>query len=328
LEEGLKQEQQSDEKIFSNTERGEVKIEIIIPTLNEEKTIEELINNIRSCLLPIELSILVIDGGSTDRTVDICKSRNVRFLVQKGKGKGNAMREAVDHSEADIVVFIDGDGTYSPSDLGLLLEPLLNGKSDMVVGSRMLGKRQRGAISIFHTLGNKLFNRAINFAMKSSITDSLSGYRALYKKTFSDLILFSDSFEIEVEMTVEALAKGYKVLEVPINYSIRKGSDTKLDPFGDGIKISRTLLFILMNVNPLKFFVIISLGFFAIALWSATYPLYEKITYGEITSIPAAVLSALLFVGGTLSIVVGMVSELVVRSRRRLEHLINRKLEK
>lgn len=328
MEEGLKQEQQSDEKIFSNTERGEVKIEIIIPTLNEEKTIEELINNIRSCLLPIELSILVIDGGSTDRTVDICKSRNVRFLVQKGKGKGNAMREAVDHSEADIVVFIDGDGTYSPSDLGLLLEPLLNGKSDMVVGSRILGKRQRGAISIFHTLGNKLFNRAINFAMKSSITDSLSGYRALHKKTFSDLILFSDSFEIEVEMTVEALAKGYKVLEVPINYSIRKGSDTKLDPFGDGIKISRTLLFILMNVNPLKFFVIISLGFFAIALWSATYPLYEKITYGEITSIPAAVLSALLFVGGTLSIVVGMVSELVVRSRRRLEHLINRKLEK
>ncbi len=328
MEEGLKQEQQSDEKIFSNTERGEVKIEIIIPTLNEEKTIEELINNIRSCLLPIELSILVIDGGSTDRTVDICKRGNVRTLVQKGKGKGNAMREAVDHSEADIVVFIDGDGTYSPSDLGLLLEPLLNGKSDMVVGSRILGKRQRGAISIFHTLGNKLFNRAINFAMKSSITDSLSGYRALYKKTFSDLILFSDSFEIEVEMTVEALAKGYKVLEVPINYNIRKGSDTKLDPFGDGIKISRTLLFILMNVNPLKFFVIISLGFFAIALWSATYPLYEKITYGEITSIPAAVLSALLFVGGTLSIVVGMVSELVVRSRRRLEHLINRKLEK
>jgi dolichol-phosphate mannosyltransferase len=259
--------------------------------------------------------------------VDICKRRNVRFLVQKGKGKGNAMREAVDHSEADVVVFIDGDGTYSPSDLGLLLEPLLDGKSDMVVGSRILGKRERGAISIFNTLGNRLFNRAINFAMKSSITDSLSGYRALYKKTFSNLILFSDSFEIEVEITVEALAKGYRVLEVPINYSIRKGSDTKLDPFGDGVKISKTLLFILMNVNPLKFFAIISLGFFIIGLWPAAYPLYEKISYGEITSIPAAVLSALLFVAGTLSIVVGMVSELVVRSRRRLEHLINRKLE-
>jgi dolichol-phosphate mannosyltransferase len=327
LEEDLRQGQQSDGKIFSNTERGEIKVEIIIPTLNEEKTIEELINNIRSCLLPIELSILVIDGGSSDRTVDICKRRNVRFLVQKGKGKGNAMREAVDHSEADVVVFIDGDGTYSPSDLGLLLEPLLDGKSDMVVGSRILGKRERGAISIFNTLGNRLFNRAINFAMKSSITDSLSGYRALYKKTFSNLILFSDSFEIEVEITVEALAKGYRVLEVPINYSIRKGSDTKLDPFGDGVKISKTLLFILMNVNPLKFFAIISLGFFIIGLWPAAYPLYEKISYGEITSIPAAVLSALLFVAGTLSIVVGMVSELVVRSRRRLEHLINRKLE-
>ena len=75
--------------------------------------------------------------------------------------------------------------------------------------------------------GNKIFNKAINFAMKSSITDSLSGYRALYTKTFRKLILFSDSFEIEVEMTVEALAKGLRVLEVPISYSVRKGSDIK-----------------------------------------------------------------------------------------------------
>lgn len=303
---------------------SDTKIEVIIPTLNEEHTIGELIHDIRATALPMVLSIVVIDGGSTDRTLDICRKENVRFIIQKGKGKGNGMREAVLQSEADIIVFIDGDGTYSPCDLVLLLEPLLNGTADMVVGSRVKSKREKGSISFFNSFGNRIFNHTINFAMDSTITDSLSGYRALYKKEFIDLVLFSDAFEIEVEMTVEALAKGYRVVEVPINYRIRKGSNTKLQPLGDGIKIGSTLLFILMNVNPLKFFGIVSLVFFAVALWPITQVLYEKIVFDEIVSIPAVVLSALLIVTGVLSMVIGMLAELVVRSRRRLEFLVNK----
>jgi dolichol-phosphate hexosyltransferase len=306
----------------------DLEVEVIIPTLNEEQTIGEVVESIRSYALPVKVSTLVIDGGSTDHTLDICKRENVRFLVQRGRGKGTAMRQAVEQSDADIVVFIDGDGTYSPSDLEFLIEPLLNGESDMVVGSRILGKREKGAISIFNTLGNKFFNKTINFAMKSSITDSLSGYRALYRKMFNELILFSDTFEIEVEMTVEALARGYRILEVPISYGRRRegsSSKTKVDPLDDGIKIARTLIFILMNINPLKFFGIISIGFFAAGAYPTAQVLYEKIFTGDVTSLPSVVLSSLLFVTGTISMVVGMVSELVVRSRRRLEYLINKK---
>ena len=170
--------ERSDWAIFS---KGP-KIEIIIPTLNEERTLQTLIGNIRSSISPVKTTILVIDGGFTDRTMDICKRENVRYVIQKGKGKGRAMREAVEHSEADIVVFMDGDGTYSPSDLESLLGPLLNDQADMVVGSRIAEKREKGSISAFNTIGNKLFNKTINFAMKSSITDSLSGYRALLQK--------------------------------------------------------------------------------------------------------------------------------------------------
>jgi glycosyltransferase involved in cell wall biosynthesis len=303
-------------------------IEIIIPTLNEELTLGDLIKKIRSSVLPLKASTLVVDGGSTDSTLEICKRENVRYIIQKAKGKGSALREAVEQTDADIVVFIDGDGTYSPSDLESLIEPLLNDQADMVVGSRTKHKREKGSISLFNRIGNKLFNRTINFALKSSINDSLSGYRALYKKMLKDLVLFSDSFEIEVEMTVEALAKGYRVVEIPIRYGVRRGSKTKLDPLGDGIKIGRTLLFILMNVNPLKFFGIISLVFFVVGLYPGALVLYEKISSGNIVSMPSVVFSSLLFVTGTISIVVGMVSELVVRSRRRLEYLINRKLEK
>ncbi len=308
--------------------RKDTKVEIIIPTLNEEQTLGALIKDIRSSALSVDVSILVVDGGSTDRTTEICKLENVKYILQKAKGKGSAMREAVEQSDADIVVFIDGDGTYSASDLESMLEPLLNDQADMVVGSRISGKREKGAITLFNTFGNKLFNKTINFAMKTSISDSLSGYRALYRKTFRELVLFSHTFEIEVEMTVEALAKGYRVLEVPIRYGLRNGTRTKLDPMGDGARIGRTLLFILMNVNPLKFFGIISLAFFVAGLYPGTLVLYEKITTGNIVSMPSVVFSSLLFVTGTISFVVGMVSELVVRSRRRLEYLINRKFEK
>jgi hypothetical protein len=100
-----------------------------------------------------------------------------------------------------------------------------------------------------------------------------------------------------------------------------------LNPIGDGVRIGKMLFFVLINITPLKFFGIISLVFISIALWPAVQVFYEKISQGYIISMPAAVLASLLFVGGSLSIVVGMVSELVVRSRRRLEYLINKKLE-
>ena len=314
----------SDSKHTSRSSRSSPTIQIIIPTLNEEQTIEELIDKTMTLQMPAVVSVLVIDGGSTDNTLDICKRKNVEVMIQRGTGKGSAMREAVNHTTADVVVFIDGDGTYPADDMSLLVTPLLEDKADMVVGARVKSKRKKDSIVGFNSIGNKIFNKAINFAMRTSVTDSLSGYRALRRATFNELVLFSDRFEIEVEITVEAIARGLRILEVPIDYEIRKGSKTKLDPLHDGSNIARSLLFILMNVSPLKFFGIISLIFFAIALYPSYFVLLEKFTTGEVVSIPAVLLSSLLFVTSGMSIVVGLLSELVVRSRRRLEYMINK----
>jgi len=303
----------------------DLNVEVIIPTLNEEKTIGELIKSVNQLKIPQKLSILVIDGGSNDKTVEICKELNIPVVRQKGLGKGNAMKEAAQISNGDIIVFVDGDGTYSISDLPNILQPLIENKADMVVGSRVLGKREKGSISIMNTMGNKIFNKTINFAMKSKVTDSLTGYRAIWRELFNDLILFSSNFEIEVEMTIEALGKGYRVTEIPIKYGTRKGTITKLDPMGDGFKIARTLLFISMNMNPLKFFSLITLGFLVIGMIPGSQVIFEKITTGEIESFPSAILSVLFFVTGTLSFVVGLLSELVVRSRRRLEYLMSKR---
>jgi dolichol-phosphate hexosyltransferase len=303
-----------------------IRVEVVIPTLNEAENIEELLVELSSLGLPVTLSTLIIDGGSSDRTVEICKRANVKVLKQRGRGKGNAMREAVDSSQADVIVFMDGDATYSAADMDALLQPLLRGEADMVIGSRMLGKRQKGSISTFNALGNWLFNTAINFSMKSKITDSLSGFRAIYRETFLELVLLSESFEIEVEMMVEALAKHYKVAEVPVSYRKRsKGSKTKLNPLEDGVRIGKTLLFILMNINPLKFFGIFALGFIALGMYPALFVINEKITTDAIVSMPSVVFASLLFMMGAICLVIGTLSELMVASRRRLEAIILRK---
>lgn len=310
--------------VIKNDSIKNLKAEIIIPTLNEESTIGQLIKSIRSEIFSVDVSILVIDGGSTDKTVDICKRENIRVIRQKGKGKGMAMREAVDASDADIIVFMDGDGTYSIKDLELFLDPLLNDKADMVVGSRVLGKREKGSITTFNILGNKLFNTFINFALKSSVTDSLTGYRALWKSVFTDLVLFSNSFEIEVEITVELLAKGYRIIEVPINYGIRKDSKTKLNPLKDGIRIAKTLFFIIMNVRPLLFFSIISGIVFGISTYPISIVLYEKIVFGDVVHLPSVIFAAVLIVTAVILLVLGILSEMIVHSRRRIEYLLKR----
>jgi len=315
------------EKIEPKSSEGlisELQVDIVIPTLNEGMTIDDILQDISNLKLPIEVSALVIDGGSLDNTLEICKKANVRVIRQRSRGKGTAIREAVEYSNADIIVFIDGDGTYSIADLEMLLEPLLTDSADMVVGSRVKTKREKGSISFLNNIGNKLFNKTINFSLGSGVADSLSGYRAFYRKTFMEFVLFSNSFEIEVEMTVEALAKGYRVLEVPISYGRRHGTNTKLSSLDDGIKIGRTLLFILMNVNPLKFFGIFSLGFFVVGLYPGILVIVEKISTGQIISLPAVVLAALLFISSAICMVIGILSELVVTSRRRLEAMIKR----
>jgi dolichol-phosphate hexosyltransferase len=300
-------------------------VEIVIPTLNEEASIGELIQDIRrlNLKLPVRISILIVDGGSTDETLQVCRRENAKFIIQTGRGKGIAMRQAVEGSKADILVFMDGDGTYSPSDLENLLRPLLDGTADMVVGSRTIEKMNKESVPRLNRFGNKLFNRSINFALGSSVSDSLSGYRAMYRRTFDNFILFSDKFEIEVEITVEALSNGLRVLEVPVTYRARKDlAKTKLHPFSDGIKIGRALLFILMNVNPLRFFGLISLCFFVVGLYPTSLVLFEKAVLGDIIHLPSVIFASLLFLMSAISLVLGLISELIVRSRKRSEYLI------
>ena len=107
------------------------------------------------------------------------------------------MKQAVQHSNADVIVFMDGDGTYSIDDFEKMVGPIIDDKADMVVGNRSKKTREKNSITTFNSFGNNIFNKFINFSMKSNVQDSLSGYRAIRRKVFNDLILLSQHFEIE-----------------------------------------------------------------------------------------------------------------------------------
>jgi len=303
----------------------DLKIDIILPTLNEEVSISSLIQNIKSHKFQNNVSVLVIDGQSTDNTVELCRKLGVEVIVQRQKGKGAAMKQAVEYSDADIIVFMDGDGTYSIEDFEKIISPIIKNQADMVVGSRTMGNSEKGSITTFNKLGNKLFNATINFGMKTKLTDSLTGYRALRKKTFEDLVLLSNGFDIEVEMTVESLSQGYRVIEVPIQYKNRKNSETKLNPFQDGTKITKTLLFVIMNIRPILFFGLFSSVFFVIGAYFGLLLLYQRYVLDSGVYTPFAILASLLLILGVLLLILGLVSELTVRSRRRIEYLIKKK---
>ena len=210
----------------------------LIPTLNESPTIREVISRAHGLT---DLTV-VVDGNSSDDTVAVARDSGAEVLIQEGKGKGMAIQTALSKIDADIYVIIDGDATYDPYDIHAIISPIIGGEADMVVGSRLRGQMEKGAINRTHLLGNHLFNALINVLNHSDISDSQSGFRAIAGEAFRNLRLSSKGFEIETEMTVRALRNGLRVKEVPIRYRGRRGSPSKLSGLGAGTSILKTIL--------------------------------------------------------------------------------------
>jgi glycosyltransferase involved in cell wall biosynthesis len=216
---------------------------VIIPTLNEESTIYQVAKSFLDVRKDIPLEVLVIDGHSADKTVEMAKGAGAKVVIQRSSGKGMAMVEAVEKSaDFDVCIFIDGDGTYLPCEFECIAEPVQRGEADMVVGSRINGKMEKGAILPVNMIGNMLCNLIVRAIFRTPLHDVLSGYRAIRTDAFAELGLKGRHFEIEVEMTVKALAKELKVIEVPITYMRRRGKPTKLLPFRDGVLIFTALI--------------------------------------------------------------------------------------
>jgi dolichol-phosphate hexosyltransferase len=215
---------------------------IILPTLNEEKAIGRVIEEIpvRTLnTLGYKVEVLVVDGISTDRTVQIAREMGARIIQEPRRGKGRAVRTALEGIKADFIFMLDGDYTYPSSYIPAMLEVLQ--KHPVVIGSRLRGNREKGAMRRFNLFGNNLLTNLANLLYRTRISDLCTGYWGFRRDAIENINLTSNGFQIEAELLIKTAKKGYKIAEIPIDYRLRKGK-AKLSGFKDGFKIGWLLV--------------------------------------------------------------------------------------
>lgn len=202
-------------------------ITIIIPTLNEEETIANVIDQCkRYCD-----ELIVVDGHSDDKTRDIAAGLDVKVIVDNGTGKGAALRLALTNATGDIIVFIDADGSHDPQDIPRLVQPIIEGKADHVTGSRILGGSSElfGGFNEFMRLtGSSFITECINWRFNTKLSDSQNGFRAIKRKVAIELDLKENITTIEQEMVMRTLKKGFVMAEVPTHEHRRIVGNSKI----------------------------------------------------------------------------------------------------
>ncbi len=292
---------------------------VLIPTLNEGKTIGELVKEFK--LQGFE-DILVMDGHSTDNTVLNAQRAGARVIVQCGTGKGQAISQAFHLISSKYVVMIDGDGTYLAGEINKLLLPLSIGQADHVIGNRF-SNYEKGAFTWLNLNGNRILNKIFGFAYGVWLNDILSGYRAFNYNTIKQIELNRTGFEVETEITIECVKNDLKTVEVPITYLSRVGgASTKLRPIRDGLRIASTIYLLARTHNPLFYFNLIG-GFLTLSgMIVGVYVVDEWLK--NITHVPLAILSTLLIVTGIMMFIFAVLSDLIVSMHRENMHLLRK----
>ena len=214
-----------------------MKLSVVIPVYNEKKTLSELICRVEA--VKLEKEIIIVDDASTDGTRDLLKKYEgqERFKViyqSKNAGKGSALRAGFDKAEGEIIIVQDGDLEYDPKEYPLLLEPILDGRADVVYGSRFLGGTTR-AFFFWHYVGNKVLTTLSNMCTNLCLTDMETGYKVFRRTVLDSFILKCNRFGFEPEFTSKVARHAFRIYEVPISYSGRGYEEGKKIDWKDGV---------------------------------------------------------------------------------------------
>lgn len=214
-------------------------ISIVIPTLNEERNIRALVNGIRPMIKDYTSEIIIIDGHSSDRTVQIASSMGAR-VIYDNIGKGSALIKGFKAARGDIVISMDADLSHRPNELKILIAGIDAGY-DICVGSRFLTGGGSDDMPVFRRFGNRVFVSLVNMIYGSRYTDMCYGYRSFARGVATRLGLREMGFGIETEINIQARKRRMKVLEVPSYEKLRASGQGKLRSFRDGVIILRTI---------------------------------------------------------------------------------------
>lgn len=203
------------------------KISILIPALNEEATIGDIITRSKK----YSDDIIVVDGHSKDKTESVSRSLDVRVILDHKKGKGEAIRSAIPAIKNEITVLIDADGSHDPDDIPKLVQPILDNRADHVSGSRLIGGSSElhgGFDECFRLMGSSLITAFINHRFKVRLSESQNGFRAIKTSVLKELDLKENITTIEQEMIIKTLKKGRRMAEVPSHEHKRRAGYSKI----------------------------------------------------------------------------------------------------
>ncbi|HEY4569771.1 MAG TPA: glycosyltransferase [Kribbella sp.] len=293
-------------------------IAVIVPCYNEAAAVGKVVDELRESLPTAR--IYVYDNNSTDDTAKIAEAAGAIVRHVARKGKGNVVRRAFADVEADVYLLIDGDDTYEAARAADLVELLLAGPYDHVIGVRR--HSNVAAYRPGHTLGNRMLTGAVGTLFGREITDMLSGYRAFSRRYVKSFPALSQEFEIETELTIHSLHLRVPVAEVPVGYKERPvGGESKLRTYRDGLRILRWIVHLARLERPTLFHGVVAGLFGLVALILGLPVVLEYLDTGLVPRFPTAILASSIGLVAILMVVLGYLLDAVGRNRQEAARL-------
>lgn len=298
---------------------GSLSVAAIVPCHNEEITVGKVVSDLRAAVPG--MAIYVYDNNSTDATAERARAAGAIVRREPLPGKGNVIRRAFADIEADVYVTIDGDDTYEAADLPAMIELLLDGPHDHVLGVRQ-DTAESSSYRPGHEVGNKAFNRLTSALFRSPVSDMLSGYRVFSRRFVKSFPAVSRRFETETELTVHMMSLRLPSVEHPVGFRDRpEGSESKLSTVGDGLRILGLLGHLVRHERPTLFYGLVATVLAVLSLLLGVPVVAEFARTGLVPRFPTAILSAALMGLAFLMGSVGLILDGLLRARREAARL-------
>ena len=292
------------------------KIAVLVPCYNEAQTIKKVVEDFKR-VLP-EATIYVYDNNSTDGTDEIAAAAGAVVRYERQQGKGNVIRRMFSEIDAQCYLMVDGDDTYPAESARKMVDMIFEDRADMIVGDRLSSTYFTENKRPFHNFGNSIVRWSINKLFKNDIKDIMTGYRAFSYRFVKTFPILSKGFEIETEMSIHAVDKNMFVENVVIEYRDRpEGSESKLNTYGDGMKVLGTILRLFRFYRPSLFF---GTAAAVLAILSIGFLIPVLVTYadtGLVPQFPTLIVCGFVMLASVLSFFAGVILKTLYQKMRQ-----------